>query len=123
VGEPLTSRSAGAVAFLDPFTGSGRPWAWPKGEAPRLLPGTTRPDVTTEIVAVVPAEGPIQNLWIEDVPVTNSEKPAAWGERRVPFVMACAIGLLLMPSGRPNRRPLLETAPVRLQGRVLFASK
>ena len=50
VGEPLTSRSAAAVAFLD---------------APRLMPARMTPQVATEIVAMVPAEGPIQNLWVE----------------------------------------------------------
>lgn len=107
VGEPLTSRSAGVVAFL---------------EAPRLLPGTPTPVVTTQIVAVVPAEGPLQNLWIEDAKVTGPSKRIAWGTRWLPFVMACAVGLLLIPMGRANRRPLLETAPVRLEGRVLLHS-
>ena len=61
VGEPLTSRSAAAVAFL---------------EAPRLMmPAPLTPHVTTDIVAMVPAEGPIQNLWVE-TPRPNT-KPAA----------------------------------------------
>jgi hypothetical protein len=50
MGEPLTSRSAGVVAFLD---------------APRLIPPQINPTVTTEIIGVFPAEGPIQNLWVE----------------------------------------------------------
>ena len=53
VGAPLTSRSAEAVAFLD---------------TPRLVPQHVNPRVTTEIVAVFPAEGPIQNLWVEESP-------------------------------------------------------
>jgi hypothetical protein len=106
VGEPLTSRSAGVVAFL---------------EAPRLLPAALTPEVTTEIVAVLPAEGPLQNLWIEEAPVEESSTPpVAWGDRWLPLVMACAVGLLLIPRGRPNRRPLLETTPVRMAGRVLL---
>jgi hypothetical protein len=61
VGEPLTSRSAAAVAFL---------------EAPRLLtPAQLTPHVTTEIIAMVPAEGAIQNLWLE--PPRKNTKPAA----------------------------------------------
>jgi hypothetical protein len=50
VGEPLTSRSAGVVAFLG---------------APPLMPAQLTPGVTTEIIGVFPAEGPIQNLWVE----------------------------------------------------------
>ena len=50
VGAPLTSRSAAAHAFLD---------------APRLLPDRPTPRVTAEIIAMLPAEGPIQNLWVE----------------------------------------------------------
>jgi hypothetical protein len=61
VGEPLTSRSAAAVAFL---------------EAPRLLPAQLTPQVTTEIIAMVPTEGPIQNLWIE-TQRTNAKPVAA----------------------------------------------
>lgn len=57
VGAPLTSRSAAAHAFLD---------------APRLLPGRLTPQVTTEIIAMLPAEGPIQNLWVE----TPAAEPA-----------------------------------------------
>src|SRR6185503_9551742 len=61
VGAPLTSRSAEAVAFLD---------------APRLAPAGLNPQVTTEVIAVVPAEGPIENLWVEDPP---APPPAATG--------------------------------------------
>ena len=107
VGEPLTSRSAGVVAFL---------------AAPRLLPGTPTPEVTTEIIAVVPAEGSIQNLWVEEQPVTESPVATAWRLHWLPLFIACAVGLLLVPTGRPDRRPLLETAPVRFEGRILFDS-
>jgi hypothetical protein len=51
VGAPLTSRSAEAIAFLD---------------APSLAPTHLNPQVTTEVIAVLPAEGPIENLWIEE---------------------------------------------------------
>jgi hypothetical protein len=82
VGAPLTSRSAAAHAFLD---------------APRLLPGRPTPQVTTEIIAMLPAEGPIQNLWVEssaasssaaDVPqsqltATMTEWHARWREMSV----------------------------------------
>ena len=107
VGEPLTSRSAGVVAFL---------------AAPRLLPGTPTPEVTTEIIAVVPAEGLIQNLWIEEQPVAASPVTIAWRLPWLPLFIACAVGLLLLPMGRPDRRPLLEAAPVRFEGRILFDS-
>ena len=107
VGEPLTSRSAGVVAFL---------------AAPRLLPGTPTPEVTTEIIAVVPAEGLIQNLWVEEQPVAESPVTTAWRLPLLPLFIACAVGLLLLPMGRPDRRPLLETAPVRFEGRILFDS-
>src|SRR5262249_49798908 len=53
VGAPLTSRTAEAVAFLD---------------APRLAPTQLTPRVTTEVIAVVPAEGPIENLLLEAPP-------------------------------------------------------
>ena len=59
VGAPLTSRSAGAHAFVD---------------APRLLPDRVAPQVTTEIIAMLPAEGPIQNLWI-DAPAEPAPAP------------------------------------------------
>ncbi len=107
VGEPLTSRSAGVVAFL---------------EAPRLLPGTLTPEVTTEIVAVVPADGALQNLWVEDPPVVESSTPIPWRERWLPVLLAAAAALLLIPSGRLHRRSLLETPPVHLEGRVLLPS-
>lgn len=107
VGEPLTSRSAGVVAFLEP---------------PRLPPGTLTPEVTTEIVAVVPAEGALQNLWVDEPPISESVTPAAWNERWVPFVFACAAVLLLIPARRPSRRSLLEAPPVRLEGRILLHS-
>lgn len=106
VGAPLTSRSAGVVAFL---------------EAPRLLPATLTPEVTTEIVAVLPAEGPLQNLWVEEAPATAASTSSdARRGRWLPLLLACAAALLLIPTGGPNHRPLLEAAPVRLAGRVLL---
>jgi hypothetical protein len=107
VGEPLTSRSAGVVAFL---------------EAPRLLPGTLTPAVTTEIVAVVPAAGALQNLWVEDPPAAQSSTPMTWGGRWLTVFIAVATAALLVPWGRPLRRSLLETAPVHLAGRILLPS-
>jgi hypothetical protein len=65
VGAPLTSRSAEAVAFLD---------------VPRLAPTQLNPQVTTEVIAVVPAEGPIENLWVEEPP---APPPAATGWPRL----------------------------------------
>jgi hypothetical protein len=58
VGAPLTSRTAEAVAFLD---------------VPRLTPTHLNPQVTTEVIAAFPAEGPIQNLWIDE---PRGEAPA-----------------------------------------------
>jgi hypothetical protein len=62
VGAPLTGRSAAVHAFLD---------------APRLLPEKLAPDVTTEIIAMLPAEGPIHNLWVEPgaVPAATGDAP------------------------------------------------
>jgi hypothetical protein len=106
VGAPLTSRSAGVVAFL---------------EAPRLLPATPTPEVTTEIVAVMPAEGPLQNLWIEEPPAAVSSTTSdTWGDRWLPLLLACGAGLLLIPLGQASHRSLLETEPVRLSGRILL---
>jgi len=51
VGPPPTSRFAEAVAF------SGEPAA---------LPAVLSPKVRTEIVAMVPTTGPVQNLWVEE---------------------------------------------------------
>ena len=107
IGTPLTSRSAGVVAFI---------------ETPRLLAATPTPEVTTEIVAVVPAEGPLQNLWIEEAPVVASSTPPVddWRDRWLAVVIACVAALLLTPMGQPTHRPLLEAAPVRLAGRILL---
>ena len=91
-GEPLTSRSAGVVAFL---------------EAPRLLPGRLTPQVTTEIIAVLPAEGPLQNLWVEEARVQSAPQPPATpADRWLPFAIAYAALWLLVPSRLPQRRPL-----------------
>ena len=62
VGAPSTSRSAAVVAFLDPSVGAG--WL-SRRAAPRLMPTRLTPEVTTDVIAVWPADGPIQNLWIE----------------------------------------------------------
>jgi uncharacterized protein DUF5715 len=88
VGAPLTSRSAEAVAFLD---------------APRLAPTQLNPQVTTDVIAVVPAEGPIENLWVEEPP---SPQPAAtgWRGRWLAILAACASAWLLA-----SRPPALAT--------------
>jgi hypothetical protein len=65
VGEPLTSRSAGVVAFLG---------------APQLMMPPT-PEVRTEIIGVFPAEGPIQNLWV-DTPRLPEPVARGWMEWR-----------------------------------------
>ena len=110
VGEPLTSRSAGVVAFLN---------------APGLPPGLLTPEVTTEVIAMVPTEGPMQNLLAED---TQAQPTAAPGPsasslwRWLPYWLACAVGWLLFPSGRARRRPLLAVDPAHVTsaGRLLF---
>lgn len=101
VGAPLTSRSAEAIAFLD---------------APRLAPMHLNPQVTTEVIAVLPAEGPIENLWVEEPrpavpPVLDGWMPRAaatlalarghWRAASgwLALLMACAAGWL------PARRP------------------
>jgi hypothetical protein len=93
VGEPLTSRSAAAVAFL---------------EAPRLMPAQLTPQVTTEIIAMVPTEGPIQNLWIE-TPRTKAKPVAAAHSRWHPptgarwlilLVGFASVGLVVLRSVR-----------------------
>jgi hypothetical protein len=107
VGAPLTSRSAEAVAFLD---------------APRLVPTQLNPQVTTEVIAVVPAEGPIENLWVDDPPapppaatgwvarlrVTLASARSEWreasGGRWLALVFACAAAWLLA-----SRPPALAT--------------
>jgi uncharacterized protein DUF5715 len=105
VGAPLTSRFAEAVAFLD---------------APRLAPTQLNPQVTTEVIAVVPAEGPIENLWVEEPPappaaatgwmprlwVTLASVRSIWrdasGSRWLTLVfVACAAAWLL--ASRPRR--------------------
>ncbi|HVG55956.1 MAG TPA: DUF5715 family protein [Vicinamibacterales bacterium] len=108
VGEPLTSRSAGVVAFVN---------------APGLPPGRLTPEVTTEIIAMVPAEGPKQNLLAEDLPAEAGaivSVPASNRWRLLPFGFACAVGWLLFPSGRARRRSLLEMDPSPTAGRLLF---
>jgi hypothetical protein len=59
VGSPPTSRFAEAVAF------SGEP-----GPLPAIL----SPSVTTEIVAMVPTTGPVQNVWVEEPPATTAAR-------------------------------------------------
>ena len=63
VGAPLTSRTAEAVAFLD---------------VPRLVPTHLNPQVTTEVIAAFPADGPIQNLWIEEPRPEAQVVAAGW---------------------------------------------
>lgn len=107
VGAPLTSRSAGAHAFLD---------------APRLLPERLAPQVTTEIIAMLPAEGPIQNLWVEPpaekapaaeqpqsrLTIALAEMQAYWremsGARWLAIVIAAMLSSLLFA-----RRPAVAT--------------
>ena len=108
VGEPLTSRSAGVVAFVN---------------APGLPPGRLTPEVTTEIIAMVPAEGPMQNLLAEDLSAeagVPASVPASNRWRLLPFAFACGVGWLLFPSGRARRRSLLEMDPSPTAGRLLF---
>lgn len=75
VGAPLTSRSAAAHAFLD---------------APRLLPGRLTAEVTTEVIAMLPAEGPILNLLTESPPA--AESPAVPARSQVGIALAGAVG-------------------------------
>jgi hypothetical protein len=108
VGAPLTSRSAGAHAFVN---------------APRLLPDRVAPQVTTEIIAMLPAEGPIQNLWVdspaEEAPAADqppqsrltivlAEVRAYWremsGARWLAIVIAAMLSSLLFA-----RRPAVAT--------------
>jgi hypothetical protein len=103
VGAPLTSRFAEAVAFLD---------------APRLAQTQLNPQVTTEVIAVVPAEGPIENLWVEEpqpaappavtgwIPrlgVTLASVRSDWREASggLALLFACAAAWLLI--SRPPR--------------------
>jgi len=81
VGAPLTSRSAEAVAFLD---------------LPRLAPTVLNPQVTTEVIAVVPAEGPIENLWVEESP---APPPVVTGWPRVWAIVARARSQWITESG------------------------
>jgi hypothetical protein len=112
VGAPLTSRSAEAIAFLD---------------APRLAPTHLQlhPQVTTEVIAMFPAEGPLQNLWVEDsrpaAPVAAAHTPwlraaladargywqAASGARWLALLFACASAWVLA-SRPPAHATLLE---------------
>jgi hypothetical protein len=111
VGAPLTSRSAEAVAFLD---------------APKLAPVHLNPQVTTEVIAMFPAEGPIQNLWLGEPQVTSPIVPAprapwlwaalaetrsywraAAGSRWLALLFACASAWVL--ASRPRTpAPLFE---------------
>jgi hypothetical protein len=118
-GAPLTSRSAGAHAFLD---------------APRLLPGRLTPQVTAEIIAMLPAEGPIQNLWVESPagPATAAESRQSrltialaamreyWremsGARWLAILLAGTLSSLLVA-----RRPAV--APITISERQTFADR
>jgi len=91
VGAPLTSRSAEVVAFLN---------------APRLTPGTVTPHVASEVIAVWPAEGPIQNLWIEEA--APAAKPAAipvgWDQQvKMAFSGFIALATCWLLGSRPRR--------------------
>jgi len=93
VGAPLTSRSAEVVAFLN---------------APQLVPGTVTPHVASEVIAVWPAEGPIQNLWIENAP--PEPKPAAipvgWDQQvKMAFSGFIALATCWLLGSRPRRFP------------------
>lgn len=114
VGMPPTSRFAEAVAF--------------SGEA-RQESAVAAPKVTTEILAVLPAEGPVQNLWVEAEPEVapppsapptedasaagtpsllvlsywRATAPAPWIALFVGFAVAW-----LLASRPPPLRPLLE---------------
>jgi hypothetical protein len=107
VGEPLTSRSAAAVAFL---------------EAPHLMPAQLTPQVTTEIIAMVPTEGPIQNLWVE-TPPTKAKPAAAHSGRRAPagaararwlalLVGFAAVGLTVLRGVRPQAAPITSLTKI-----------
>ena len=63
VGAPRTSRSAEAMACLD---------------APRLAPTHLNPQVTTEIVAMFPAEGAIENLWVGEPATVTPAAATGW---------------------------------------------
>ena len=88
MGEPLTSRSAGVVAFLD---------------APRLIPPQINPNVTTEIIGVFPAEGPIQNLWVE-MPraATKPVAPADLSPLAIALAMLAGLAALWLLASRPR---------------------
>ena len=75
VGAPLTSRSAAAHAFLD---------------APRLLPERLTPQVATEIIAMLPAEGPIQNLLAETPAAPAAPEAAAAPKSRLALILTGA---------------------------------
>lgn len=88
VGEPLTSRSAGVVAFLD---------------APRLIPPQINPNVTTEIIGVFPAEGPIHNLWVE-MPraVAKAVPPPSLTPLQIALGILVALAALWLLASRPR---------------------
>ena len=88
MGEPLTSRSAGVVAFLD---------------APRLIPPQINPNVTTEIIGVFPAEGPIQNLWVEmPLAATKPVAPADLSLLAIALAILAGIAALWLLASRPR---------------------
>ena len=62
LGSPPTSRFAEAVAFA---------------AEPEPLPTVLSPRVETEIVAVLPVSGPVQNLWVEEEPAAPANEAHA----------------------------------------------
>ena len=98
VGAPLTSRSAEVVAFLN---------------APQVTPGTVTPHVASEVIAMWPAEGPIQNLWIDEaLPAAKPAAiPAGWDQQvKMAFsgFIALATCWLLGSRPRPFAPPVFE---------------
>ena len=112
VGTPPTSRFAEAIAFLPdtnlPADRSRRAVSVAGGPS-------AAPSVTTEILAIVPTEGPVQNLWVDEsdpmtsapaVPTMRSRTSmaffllqrywsAAAGDRWAAVLVACAAAWLL----------------------------
>jgi hypothetical protein len=98
VGAPLTSRSAEVVAFLN---------------APHLIPATVTPHVASEVIAVWPAEGPIQNLWIDGAPPAQKPAvlPGGWDQQvKLAFSGFLALATCWLVGSRPRKiaPPLFE---------------